>query len=77
MGYGQFRGPNYRNLDFSVAKSFRMQGRTRLEFRSDMLNMLNLTNHTSIQTNITASNFGRVTGLADARIVQVQARLSF
>jgi hypothetical protein len=77
VGNGQFRGPNYRNLDFSVAKSFRLQGRTRMELRSDMLNVLNLTNHTSVQTNITASNFGRVTGLADARIVQVQIRLSF
>jgi hypothetical protein len=77
VGNGQFRGPNHRNLDFSLAKSFRLAGRTRLEVRGDMLNALNLTNHASIQTNITASNFGRVTSLADARIVQVQARLSF
>ena len=42
-----------------------------------MLNALNWTNHTSIQTNITASNFGQVTGFGDARVVQIQARLSF
>jgi hypothetical protein len=76
-GNGQFRGPNYRNLDFSVTKSFRLAGRTRLEFRSDMLNALNLTNHTAIQTSISATNFGQVTGLSDPRVVQVQARLSF
>jgi hypothetical protein len=77
VGNGQFRGPNYRNLDFSLAKSFRLAGRSRLEVRSDMLNALNLTNHASIQTNISTTNFGQVTGLGDARIVQVQARLSF
>jgi len=76
-GNGQFRGPSYRNLDFSVAKSFRLAGRTRLEFRSDMLNALNLTNHTGIQTSISATNFGQVTGLSDPRVVQIQARLSF
>ena len=31
----------------------------------------------SIQTSISASTFGRVTGLGESRIVQVQARLSF
>ena len=77
VGNGQFRGPNYRNLDVSLTKSFRLVGRTRIEVRSDMLNALNLTNHSSIQTSISASNFGRVTGLGESRIVQVQARLSF
>jgi outer membrane receptor protein involved in Fe transport len=77
VGNGQFRGPRSRNLDFSVARAFPLAGRTRLELRSDMLNVLNLTNHTSIQNNITAVNFGQVTGFADSRIVQVQARLSF
>lgn len=77
VGNGQFRGRHFRNLDFSLAKSFRAAGRTRMEFRADMLSALNWTNHTSIQTNITASNFGQVTGFGDARIVQVQARLSF
>lgn len=77
VGNGQFRGPGFRNLDFSLAKSFRLAGRTRLEVRSDMLNALNLTNHTQMQTNITASNFGRIIALGDARVVQVQARLSF
>ena len=77
VGNGQFRGPNHRNLDFSLAKSFRVAGRSRLEVRSDMLNVLNLTNHTAIQTNISTTNFGRVTGLGDARIVQVQVRLGF
>ena len=74
VGNGQFRGPGSRNFDFSLAKSIPLAGRTRLEFRGDMLNVLNLTNHTSVQTNITAVNFGQITGFAEARIVQLQAR---
>jgi len=77
VGNGQFRSPNFRNLDFSLAKSFPIAGRSKIEFRTDMLNALNWINHTSIQTNITASNFGQVTGFGDARVVQIQARLSF
>jgi hypothetical protein len=77
VGNGQFRGPNSRNFDFSLAKPFRLQGRSRIEIRCDMLNALNWTNYTSIQTSITASNFGQVTGLGDARVVQIQARFSF
>jgi outer membrane receptor protein involved in Fe transport len=77
VGNGQFRGPGSRNIDLSLAKSVRTGGPTRLELRVDMLNALNWVNYTNIQTNINASNFGRVTGTADARIVQIQARLSF
>ena len=77
VGNGQFRGPNFRNVDFSLAKPFRLAGRSRIEIRCDMLNALNWTNYTSIQTSITATNFGQVTGLGDARVVQIQARFSF
>lgn len=45
--------------------------------RADLLNALNLTNYTTIQTNINASNFGQVTGTAGACVIQVQARYSF
>ena len=77
VGNGQFRGPGFRSLDASVAKSFAVGGTKRLEFRIDMLNALNLRNYTALQLNINASNFGQVIGMGDARVVQVQARFSF
>lgn len=77
VGNGQFRGLGSRNVDLSVARTIRTGGPTRLELRVDMLNVFNSVNYTTIQTNINASNFGRVTGTSDARIVQVQARISF
>ncbi|MBI1874158.1 MAG: TonB-dependent receptor [Acidobacteria bacterium] len=77
VGNGAFRGPGYRNLDLSIVKSIPLGSQRRLELRSDMLNVLNLSNYTTIQTSINASNFGRATGLANARVIQVQARFGF
>ena len=37
----------------------------------------NWINYVAAQTNITASNFGKITGTAAARVAQVQARFSF
>jgi hypothetical protein len=74
---GQFRGPAGRQIDASVTKTFPVGGPRKLEFRIDMLNALNVRNYTSIQTNINASNFGQVTAMGDARVVQVQTRYSF
>jgi hypothetical protein len=77
VGNGQFRGPGFKSLDFSVAKSFAVGGSRQLEFRVDMSNALNWTNYATIQSNINARNFGQVTGYGDARVVQVQTRFSF
>ena len=45
--------------------------------RTDILNALNWINYAAAQTNITASNFGKITGTGAARVAQVQARFSF
>ena len=55
----------------------RSGGARRLELRADMLNALNTTNYRTIQTQITAANFGEVTGTANARAIQLQIRFGF
>lgn len=45
--------------------------------RGDLLNAMNWTNFRTIQTAITADNFGQVTGTANPRVIQVQARFGF
>ena len=77
VGHGQFRGPNYRNLDFSLAKSLPAGRQRKVEFRVDMLNALNLTNFIGIRTTIESSDFGTAISTSPARQVQVQARFSF
>ena len=43
----------------------------------DMLNAFNHTNYGNPVTNITASNFGRITGTRGARVVQLYLRFTF
>jgi hypothetical protein len=77
VGNGQFRAPGNKNLDVSLSKSFNVGGQRRIEARADILNALNWINYASVQTNITASDFGRINGTSAARVAQVQARFSF
>ncbi len=74
---GQFRAPGFKNIDLSVSKSFALGGQRRIELRSDIMNLMNWVNYVSVQTNITASDFGRINGTAAARVAQLQARFSF
>ena len=77
VGNGQFRGLARRNVDLSLAKSFRLGASRRIEIRGDAMNVFNWINFTSISTNTAANNFGQVTATALPRVVQVQARFSF
>jgi hypothetical protein len=77
VGVGQFRLPGLKNLDLSLSKAFNIGGQKRIELRSDILNALNWINYASAQTNIGASDFGRINGTAAARVAQLQARFSF
>ena len=47
----------------------------RIELRADILNAFNWINYVAAQTNISASNFGRITGTGAARVAQLQGRL--
>ena len=77
VGMGQFRAPGFKNLDVSLSKSFNVGGPKRIELRADILNALNWVNYVAVQTNISASDFGGITGTAAARVAQVQVRFSF
>jgi hypothetical protein len=77
VGVGQFRLPGLKNLDVSLSKAFNVGGQRRIELRTDILNALNWINYAAVQTNITASDFGKITGTGAARVAQLQARFSF
>jgi hypothetical protein len=77
VGVGQFRAPGFKNLDLSVGKAIGVGGPRRIELRADVLNLFNWINYASVQTNITASDFGKINGTAAARVAQLQARFSF
>lgn len=77
LGNGAVRLPGRWNLDFSLGKKFAVTERVGLQIRADMFNSLNRTNFNAVSTSITASSFGRFTNTTGARIIQLNARLSF
>jgi hypothetical protein len=80
-----FTGPNYQDLDATIAKSFALPGSRFLgehpgiEVRLDAFNVLNLTNllPSSAVTDITSNNFGTYNQGLAGRIVNLQARFNF
>ncbi len=77
VGYGAVRGPGRWNVDFSLAKNFSVSEQIQLQVRGDMFNFFNRTNFTRVETRIDRGNFGRLLGTAGARVVQLNARLSW
>ena len=71
------RGFGSRGEDMSIIRRFRALERYTIEFRGDFFNAFNRKNLNNPVTDMTNSNFGRVTGQGPARIVQLGLRLDF
>ncbi|MBY0506508.1 MAG: TonB-dependent receptor [Bryobacteraceae bacterium] len=72
-------GPT-RNLDFSVAKNWKLMERFRLQFRAESFNLTNTPQFGRASTTVGAGDFGRVSGTAPGvtpRNIQGVLRLSF
>ena len=76
-GPGIVRSPGLWNLDFSFAKNFSLRETIKLQIRTDMFNSLNHTNLTGLRSSINDPFFGQLLSTAGARIIQLNARLSF
>ena len=77
LGNDAIRLPGLVNLDATIAKSFNVTERIRMQFRADTFNTLNHTNLTMLVTTINnTSTFGQLTQ-ATARTMQLGLRLSF
>jgi hypothetical protein len=85
MDRNAFDGPNYRDLDMSIAKGFgipnnRVTGdNAKLEIRADIFNVFNLLNLDpgSVANNISGSNFGQDVTALGGRTISFQGRFSF
>jgi len=77
VGNDAIRLPGLWNLDFSLAKIVSLTERLKLQIRGDFLNGLNHTNFNAISTSVNSANFGQFTATAGARIIQLNARLTF
>ena len=77
-GKGMFRGPNQVNWDTGVFKEFPLPGeRLRLQLRGEFFNALNRANFSNPNVTQSNSGFGRITGAADPRIIQLALKLAF
>ncbi|HYE15114.1 MAG TPA: TonB-dependent receptor [Pyrinomonadaceae bacterium] len=86
VGRNSFRGPNYFNVDMSVAKKFGVpeflgEG-TFLEVKANFFNVFNLLNLQSFgfnspSTNITNALFGRAERGLAGRVIELQGRFQF
>lgn len=71
------RGPWFLTENISVARTLGL-GKTRLELRLEVFNLLNRTIWGSPDSTITSANFGRITSLANTpRQIQLGARFEF
>jgi hypothetical protein len=71
-------GPNYYNLDLSLAKSFRIGERVSFRVEGSAFNVLNTTNFAVGQgLDINSTSFGQITTGLAPRIIQLAGRISF
>jgi Carboxypeptidase regulatory-like domain len=81
LGRNTFRGPEYFNVDFSIARTIRIpavRGRnSQVQVRLETFNLFNTTNLDLPQRNLTSPQFGRSTSALPGRIVQIGGRVIF
>jgi hypothetical protein len=72
------RAPGTFNLDWSLAKSFRVTERVSAQFRGDFFDLLNNPHFNAPGSSVAGtSTFGKITTAGDPRIVQLSMRLRF
>jgi len=77
LGRNTLRGPGVNNLDLALFKNFSVTRGVRLQFRLESFNVFNHTQFNAVSTNLTAANFGVVTGARPARINQLGLKVLF
>jgi hypothetical protein len=70
-------GPGFANLDFVLAKTWRLQGTSELEFRWEIFNLLNRANFDLPNRTFGNPNFGRIFSAKSPREMQFGLRLAF
>jgi len=77
LGRNALRLPGAWNVDLGLAKNLNFSERYRFQIRADLLNALNHTNFSGVDSNIRSANFGKFTATRGARVIQLNARFTF
>ena len=75
---GSLPGPSFQNIDFSVAKTFRIWREQRFDFRADFFNAFNIADYGTPDSTMTDGNFGQITGtVSNNRSTQLSLKYAF
>ena len=81
LGRSNFIGPDFKNIDFSLFKNFRVPWLggedARVQFRAEFFNFLNRVNLNQPSRSFTSFFFGKSTGTSDAREIQFALKFIF
>jgi Carboxypeptidase regulatory-like domain/TonB-dependent Receptor Plug Domain len=76
-GVGTVLGPGLQNWDLTLMKNVRFKERYSFQLRLEAFNAFNHTNYSNVDTNISSSTFGQVTGTHNPRNLQLGAKFYF
>jgi hypothetical protein len=77
-GRNILRGPNQRNVDFSLVKFFPITERTKVEFRSEFFNVFNMVSFANPINLLASANVGQIVATTTGpRVIQFALKVSF
>jgi hypothetical protein len=77
VGRNTMRGPGVVNLDASLFRTFKITGRTDLQFRAEAFNVTNTPHFANPNGNVNSANFGRVLGIQGADAMGASRQFRF
>lgn len=73
----RLRGPGISSFDLSMSRTQVIRERINLQFRAEFFGAFNNPQFNDPVSNVTATNFGQITGAGGARQIQLGLRMSF
>jgi hypothetical protein len=77
LGKGALRGPGSVAFDLGISKNFKLTESWKLQLRGEFFNAMNHVNPGNPNTNLSAAQFGKITGVDSPRVGQVALKVSF
>jgi hypothetical protein len=77
LGKGSVRGKPITNIDFSLAKNWRIKERYGFQFRAEFFNVFNHTNFTGFDTDLRNASFGTLNFAQQPREIQLGIKFTF
>jgi Carboxypeptidase regulatory-like domain len=75
--YSAFRAPGFQQWDAALLKSTPLKEGVAFQLRFEFFNVFNHPNLTNVDTNLPDGNFGKATGQAPPRFIQIGGNLTF